>query len=188
MKSFLVIAALSAVFGVEAAGNNTTIACPNCPPPSSTNDIVTRSPIPTTSCDAPKLTVIPDMTTSTVKETKTYTITSCAPTVTNCPVGKKTTEIISYTTVCPVSSGVVIQTSTNAGIQTSTNVGIQTSTNVGMQTSAVVTGTATGTGNMPSPTGSMPATGTQPVTAAATALDRSVGVAIALAAVAAYLN
>lgn len=46
------------------------------------------------------------MTTSTVYTTKIYTVTSCAPTVTNCPgKGKVTTEIISlYTTVCPVSA------------------------------------------------------------------------------------
>lgn len=42
-------------------------------------------------------------TTSTVYTTKTYTITSCAPYVTNCPVGKVTTEVMAaYTTVCPV--------------------------------------------------------------------------------------
>lgn len=33
---------------------------------------------------------------------QTYTITSCKPTVTNCPVGKVTTEVFtSYTTYCP---------------------------------------------------------------------------------------
>lgn len=40
--------------------------------------------------------------TSMIKSTRTHTITSCAPTVTNCPVGKVTTEVItSYTTWCP---------------------------------------------------------------------------------------
>lgn len=40
--------------------------------------------------------------TSTYLTTTTYTITSCAPTVTNCPVGHVTTEVItSYTTWCP---------------------------------------------------------------------------------------
>ncbi|KAM3510681.1 hypothetical protein MY11210_005662 [Beauveria gryllotalpidicola] len=40
--------------------------------------------------------------TSMVKTTRTHTITSCAPIVTNCPVGKVTTEVItSYTTWCP---------------------------------------------------------------------------------------
>ncbi|TQV98964.1 hypothetical protein V2A60_007344 [Cordyceps javanica] len=40
--------------------------------------------------------------TSIVKSTRTHTITSCAPTITNCPVGKVTTEVItSYTTWCP---------------------------------------------------------------------------------------
>jgi chitinase len=47
-----------------------------------------------------------EYTTSTVYATTTYTITSCAPTVTNCPakLGQVTTDIISlYVTVCPVS-------------------------------------------------------------------------------------
>ncbi|CAK7239620.1 MAG: hypothetical protein STHCBS139747_001051 [Sporothrix thermara] len=44
-------------------------------------------------------------TTSTVLSTRAYTITSCAPTVTDCPVGQPTTEIItSYTTWCPVTA------------------------------------------------------------------------------------
>jgi len=46
------------------------------------------------------------MTTSTVYATTTYTTTSCASTVTNCPAGPYlTTQTISlYTTVCPVSA------------------------------------------------------------------------------------
>ncbi|RYC60421.1 hypothetical protein CHU98_g5776 [Xylaria longipes] len=46
------------------------------------------------------------LTTSTVYSTNIYTITSCAPTVTNCPaqLGQVTTELVSlYTTVCPVT-------------------------------------------------------------------------------------
>lgn len=40
--------------------------------------------------------------TSTITATNIYTITSCAPTVTNCPVGSVTTEVVtSYTTYCP---------------------------------------------------------------------------------------
>ncbi|KAK7952313.1 Endo-1-3(4)-beta-glucanase [Apiospora aurea] len=43
-------------------------------------------------------------TTSTEFATRVYTVTSCAPTVTNCPVGSVTTETVAlYTTVCPVS-------------------------------------------------------------------------------------
>lgn len=48
-----------------------------------------------------------ELTTSTVYATSVYTVTSCAPTVTNCParLGYLTTEIISlYTTVCPVTA------------------------------------------------------------------------------------
>lgn len=40
--------------------------------------------------------------TSAVTTTTVHTITSCAPTVTNCPVGQVTTEVLtSYTTFCP---------------------------------------------------------------------------------------
>jgi len=40
--------------------------------------------------------------TSTILSTRTYTITSCKPTVTDCPVGKTTTEVFtSYTTYYP---------------------------------------------------------------------------------------
>ncbi|KAH7127419.1 aspartic peptidase domain-containing protein [Dactylonectria macrodidyma] len=40
--------------------------------------------------------------TSTVTTTNVYTISSCAPTVTNCPYGSVTTEVLtSYTTYCP---------------------------------------------------------------------------------------
>lgn len=46
---------------------------------------------------------------STVYSTKIYTVTSCAPTVTNCPAGPHvTTEVVSlYTTFCPYSSNEV---------------------------------------------------------------------------------
>ncbi|KAI1448204.1 hypothetical protein F5Y02DRAFT_375252 [Annulohypoxylon stygium] len=47
------------------------------------------------------------MTTSTVYSTNVYTITSCAPDVTNCParLGQVTTDLVSlYTTICPVTA------------------------------------------------------------------------------------
>jgi hypothetical protein len=62
-----------------------------------------------TSTEAPKPTypasssAVPYIT-STVYETQEYTITSCAPTVTNCPVGQKTSTIVTKTTVCPVEA------------------------------------------------------------------------------------
>ncbi|RFU73371.1 secreted aspartic ase [Trichoderma arundinaceum] len=44
--------------------------------------------------------------TSTFTTTHVYTITSCPPSVTNCPVGHVTTEVVtSYTTWCPVENG-----------------------------------------------------------------------------------
>lgn len=49
----------------------------------------------------------PTTVTSTITTKKVYTITSCPPSVTNCPVGSVTTEIItSYTTYCPVETKV----------------------------------------------------------------------------------
>lgn len=80
---------------LAAAADVSTVLCPACSPASSTPDIVTRSPVPTTSCDAPKLTAVPvGDATSYTTITTTRTITSCAPTVTNCPVGSKTTEVV----------------------------------------------------------------------------------------------
>ncbi|KAL6878962.1 aspartic peptidase domain-containing protein [Trichoderma novae-zelandiae] len=44
--------------------------------------------------------------TSTFTKTNVYTVTSCPPSVTNCPVGHVTTEVVmSYTTWCPVEDG-----------------------------------------------------------------------------------
>ncbi|KAI0838621.1 glycoside hydrolase family 16 protein [Hypoxylon sp. FL0890] len=57
------------------------------------------SPKPTTTASVPE-----GYTTSTIEVTKTYTITSCKPTVTNCPVGSVTTEISVTTTVCPIGN------------------------------------------------------------------------------------
>ncbi|RYP17212.1 hypothetical protein DL765_004668 [Monosporascus sp. GIB2] len=58
------------------------------------------------------------MTTSTVHSTNVYTVTSCAPEVTNCPKGKVTTELVSlYTTVRAVEQ---VQTTTEPAIQSST--------------------------------------------------------------------
>ncbi|KAK1253454.1 hypothetical protein MKX07_001531 [Trichoderma sp. CBMAI-0711] len=44
--------------------------------------------------------------TSTFTTTNVYTVTSCPPSVTNCPVGHVTTEVVvAYTTWCPVENG-----------------------------------------------------------------------------------
>ncbi|RYP78090.1 hypothetical protein DL771_000783 [Monosporascus sp. 5C6A] len=60
----------------------------------------------------------PVMTTSTVYSTNVYTVTSCAPEVTNCSKRKVTTELVSlYTTVCPVEQ---VQTTSEPAIQSST--------------------------------------------------------------------
>ncbi|KAL0779178.1 hypothetical protein CaCOL14_003662 [Colletotrichum acutatum] len=50
----------------------------------------------------PTISPPPQWVTSTVYTTKSYTITSCAPDVPNCPVGQVTTKVVpAYTTVCP---------------------------------------------------------------------------------------
>ncbi|KAL5331921.1 hypothetical protein ACEPPN_001461 [Leptodophora sp. 'Broadleaf-Isolate-01'] len=60
-------------------------------------------------------------TTSTVCTTRVETITSCAPSVTNCPVGSVTTKTIPlYTTVCPVTETEVKSTKTPIGKPTTT--------------------------------------------------------------------
>ncbi|KFY00348.1 hypothetical protein O988_03351 [Pseudogymnoascus sp. VKM F-3808] len=54
--------------------------------------------------------------TSTVLRTTVYTVTSCAPTVTNCPVGHVTTDIITdYTTWCPGNPTVTASPTTTPG-------------------------------------------------------------------------
>jgi len=70
-------------------------------------------------------------TTSTVYATSVYTITSCAPTVTNCParIGQVTTEIISlYTTYCPVAASATAAHSTPAPYSSAAAGGYSTST------------------------------------------------------------
>ncbi|KAH7144252.1 hypothetical protein B0J13DRAFT_607645 [Dactylonectria estremocensis] len=63
-----------------------------------------------------------DLTTSTVYDTKVYTVTSCAPTVTNCPVGHVTTETVGvYTTVCPVSEQLTVSTVYTTDVHTITS-------------------------------------------------------------------
>ncbi|KAH6976338.1 beta-1,3-endoglucanase [Ilyonectria robusta] len=63
-----------------------------------------------------------ELTTSTVYDTKVYTVTSCAPTVTNCPVGHVTTETVGvYTTVCPVSEELTVSTVYTTDVHTITS-------------------------------------------------------------------
>lgn len=68
--------------------------------PLSTTSPSSHSPPPTSKYSKP-----PKYTTSTIYTTTVYTVTSCAPTVTNCPgKGHVTTETIAVTTtVCPVT-------------------------------------------------------------------------------------
>ena len=57
------------------------------------------TPVPTTTT-APEV----SLTTSTVYSTRTATVTKCPPTVTDCPIGSVTTEVVAVsTTVCPVT-------------------------------------------------------------------------------------
>ncbi|EJP60911.1 uncharacterized protein BBA_10135 [Beauveria bassiana ARSEF 2860] len=56
MKFITIVASLASI--AIAANVTTTVTCPDCKTPSSTNDMVTRSPLPTTSCDSPSLTVV----------------------------------------------------------------------------------------------------------------------------------
>lgn len=55
---------------------------------------------------------VPEIT-STVTATSVYTVTACPSTVTNCPVGHVTTEVVTaYTTYCPAPTGDITQYST----------------------------------------------------------------------------
>jgi hypothetical protein len=83
----------------------TITACPNaitnCPIGSKKTQVIslTTTVYPVTQAPLPS-----PWTTSTVYTAVTYTVTSCPVQITNCPLGKTTTESIPvYTTVCPAS-------------------------------------------------------------------------------------
>ncbi|KAH8204252.1 hypothetical protein TruAng_001538 [Truncatella angustata] len=60
-----------------------------------------------------------EYTISTVYSTHSYTITSCAASITNCPVGKTTTEVVAVsTTVCPVTETETGKTSATKATET----------------------------------------------------------------------
>ncbi|CAK7274865.1 hypothetical protein SEPCBS57363_006384 [Sporothrix epigloea] len=80
--------------------------------------------------------------TSTILSTHTYTITSCAPTITNCPVGHVTTEVLTlFTTWCPVTA----TEQTGAGV--TTGAGAVTSVPVVSYPSSYLNSTSTSAGS-----------------------------------------
>jgi hypothetical protein len=86
-----------------------TGSCPTSSPTSSSSSSSTSTPaLPTSSgikySNSSSTPTGPSSTLSTVYATTTYTISSCAPTITNCPYGQVTTDtVILYTTYCPVA-------------------------------------------------------------------------------------
>jgi chitinase len=105
----------------------TTTYCPGNPTP-------TPSVIATPSAPAQK--------TLTIYTTTVYTVTSCAPAITNCPakLGAVITDtIIAYTTVCPIeeaiSKGLI---TAPAGIPTSTSTAYKSFTVVNLITQTVL--------------------------------------------------
>ncbi|KAI0386622.1 glycoside hydrolase family 16 protein [Hypomontagnella monticulosa] len=70
---------------------------------STVSGTVTNSYNSSSTYHAPTSTKGQEMTTSTIYETSVRTITSCAPTVTNCPIGSVTSEVTVSTTVCPIT-------------------------------------------------------------------------------------
>ncbi|CAP68130.1 uncharacterized protein PODANS_1_19950 [Podospora anserina S mat+] len=92
---------------------------------------------PVTTTDAPVITSSSSLpagyTTSTIYSTKTLTLTSCAPTVTNCPAGSTTTVVVPIgTTVCPISEAEATSTPVPAvpGVETSSKPAIKVITDV----------------------------------------------------------
>jgi hypothetical protein len=81
--------------------------------------------------------------------TTTYTITSCKPTVTNCPIGKVTSEVLTTVTICPVGGS---KTGTPSLVTTATVVPVTTSAASG-KTSTLSTAAAHGTGSTGRPAG-----------------------------------
>lgn len=83
-----------------------TIDISNAPTYLDTTITVSSTLTPETYIQTPILTSPAEVwTTSTVYKTNVYTVTSCAPTISDCPerMGQEITEtVIDYTTVCPV--------------------------------------------------------------------------------------
>ncbi|TLD21075.1 hypothetical protein PspLS_09182 [Pyricularia sp. CBS 133598] len=123
--------------------------------PTSTTPSTTSTPSSTSDCEDDEPTATPSQTstkasttatgtattkqpeqsvTSTLTTTKTFTVTSCAPTVTSCTLGQVTSEVVTTTTVCPVTT---TATGTPAGSATASS---STITPIGTPTP---TGTAT---------------------------------------------
>lgn len=76
--------------------------------PPGDDETVTATVVPITSTSAGPVPGGEHLTTSTIYSTTVYTVTSCAPTVTDCPgkIGSVTTQTIAIsTTVCPVTEG-----------------------------------------------------------------------------------
>ncbi|KAL6805074.1 hypothetical protein GGI42DRAFT_308724 [Trichoderma sp. SZMC 28013] len=77
MKVFYIVAGLSA-FCVTEAATESTITCSACPPPSSMNEVITRSAVTTSSCSGASFTIISSqsgMSSSAVAPTGTSTAT-----------------------------------------------------------------------------------------------------------------
>ncbi|AEO55983.1 glycoside hydrolase family 16 protein [Thermothelomyces thermophilus ATCC 42464] len=100
-----------------------------------------------------------EFTTSTIYSTVTSTITSCAPTVTNCPARTVTSVIVIGTTVCPVTE--VKPTETGGGVP-GTGVPSASAPGAGSPSADVPSSNVPGTGVVPTssvPTVSVPAPG-----------------------------
>ncbi|KXX81783.1 hypothetical protein MMYC01_202994 [Madurella mycetomatis] len=71
---------------------------------SSVSDVASSATEPTATASVPETTSAQEYTTSTIYTTTTLTVSSCAPSVTDCP-GRVVTSVIAIgTTVCPVTS------------------------------------------------------------------------------------
>jgi chitinase len=104
---------------------------------------VTATEVKTTS--APPAVVTP-WTISTIYSTQEYTILSCPPEVTNCPVGSKTSTVIAKTTSCPVTAPVVTPYTTSTVYKTTEYTILScppevTNCPIGSKTTSVITST-----------------------------------------------
>jgi len=96
---------------ILATSTSTVLSCAptvtNCPVGKVTQVVYTTTTIcPATAVYPPappptSTPVVYSASTKTFYSTNVYTITSCAPTVTNCPVGSKTSSVVTYTSVAP---------------------------------------------------------------------------------------
>jgi hypothetical protein len=152
--------------GLTTVSKKKAVTLTICPTESGFFQSVTSTPV----------VVAPEWTTSTILSTKVYTIRSCKPEATNCPVGKVTSTVYSTTTVCPVTATETGGASATGGSAS----GSGSSVGSGPGSSSIQTGSISGSGvkstSSGSGSGSVSSTGSLTAPFSSSTLASSTGV------------